>query len=179
MKNKLKTTIIIMIVILFIPTLLNAEGEEVGSSTPLMLTLPSDMYLFGFSSDDSGSNDISGSTVRFSYYSHNIGINGYSYLGKAQFSVYWKVASRLNIRLILDNVPEGLTDGNSTMKFIQGKDGTRKILTSGSNTVATINSADGVDFGVANYSAFISMEDVKYSSSSSFTASLTLKVVVI
>ena len=64
------------------------------------------------------------------------------------------------------------------MKFIQGKDGTRKILTSGSNTVAAINSADGVDFGVANYSAFISMEDVKYSSSS-FTAALTLKVVVI
>ena len=124
------------------------------------------------------SNDISGSTVRFSYYSHNIGINGYSYLGKAQFSVYWKVASRLNVQLSLDNVPEGLTDGNSTMKFIQGKDGTRKVLTSGSNTVATINSADGIDFGVANYSAFISMEDVKYSSSS-FTASLTLKVVVI
>ena len=184
MKKKLKAIIIIMIVIFYIPTLLNAEGEEVGSSMPvgssttLMLTLPSDMYLFGFSSDDSGSNDISGSTVRFSYYSHNIGINGYSYLGKAQFSVYWKVASRLNVQLILDNVPEGLTDGNSTMKFIQGKDSTRKVLTSGSNTVATINSADGIDFGVANYSAFISMEDVKYSSSS-FTAELTLKVVVI
>ena len=75
MKKELKAVIIIMIVMFFIPTLLSAVVTEVGSSTPLMLTLPSDMYLFGFSSDDSGSNDISGSTVRFSYYSHNIGIN--------------------------------------------------------------------------------------------------------
>ena len=178
MKKELKAIIIIMIVMFFIPTLLSAVVTKVGSSTPLNLTLPSDMYLFGFSSDDSGTVDISGSSLGFSYSSHSISTSGYSYFGKAQFSVYWKVASRLNIRLILDNVPEGLTDGNSTMKFIQGKDGTRKILTSGSNTVATINSADGVDFGVANYSAFISMVDVKYSSSS-FTAALTLKVVVI
>ena len=186
MKKKLKAIIIIMIVIFFIPTLLNAEGEEVGSSTPvgysttLMLTLPSDMYLFGFSSDDSGSNDISGSTVRFSYYSHNIGINGYSYLGKAQFSVYWKVASRLNIRLILDSVPEGLSDGNSIMKFVQMADGTRMVLSSGKNIVTTINSSNGVSYGVVNYSAFISMDGVKKSNSNSnFTAQLTLKVEVI
>ena len=184
MKKKLKAIIIIMIVIFFIPTLLNAEGEEVGSSTPvgysttLMLTLPSDMYLFGFSSDDSGSNDISGSTVRFSYYSHNIGINGYSYLGKAQFSVYWKVASRLNIRLILDSVPEGLSDENSIMKFVQMSDGTRMVLSSGKNNVTTINSSNGVNYGVVNYSAFISMNGVK-KSNSDFTAQLTLKVEVI
>ena len=180
MKTKLKAIIIIMIVIFFIPILLNAEGEEVGSSTPLMLTLPSDMYLFGFSSDDSGSNDISGSTVRFSYYSHNIGINGYSYLGKAQFSVYWKVASRLNIRLILDSVPEGLSDGNSIMKFVQMTDGTRMVLSSGKNIVTTINSSNGVSYGVVNYSAFISMDGVKKSNSNSnFTAQLILKVEVI
>lgn len=180
MKNKLKAIIIIMIVIFFIPILLDAEGEEVGSSTPLMLTLPSDMYLFGFSSDDSGSNDISGSTVRFSYYSHNIGINGYSYLGKAQFSVYWKVASRLNIRLILDSVPEGLSDGNSIMKFVQMADGTRMVLSSGKNIVTTINSSNGVSYGVVNYSAFISMDGVKKSNSNSnFTAQLILKVEVI
>ena len=182
MKKKLKAIIIIMIVMFFIPTLLSAVVTEVGSSTPLMLTLPSDMYLFGFSSDDSGSNDISGSTVRFSYYSHNIGINGYSYLGKAQFSVYWKVASRLNIRLILDSVPEGLSDGNSTMKFIyktDESDDTRIILSSGKNTVATINSSDGINFGVAKYSAFISMDGVKMIPNSNFTAQLTLKVEVI
>ena len=184
MKKKLKAIIIIMIVIFFIPTLLNAEGEEVGSSTPvgastpLMLTLPSDMYLFGFSSDDSGSNDIS--DVSFSYYSHDIGINGYSYLGKAQFSVYWKVASRLNIRLILDSVPEGLSDGNSIMKFVQMSDGTRMVLSSGKNNVTTINSSNGVNYGVVNYSAFISMDGVKKSNSNSnFTAQLILKVEVI
>ena len=177
MKKNLKTAIFLIIILLSIQPLF-CEVTKVGSSTPLKLTIPPDRYLFGFSSDDAGSLDISGSSLRFSYNSHAISTGGYSYTGKVQFSVYWKVASRLNVQLILDNVPEGLTDGNSTMKFIQGKDGTRKILTSGSNTVATINSADGVDFGVANYSAFISMEDVKYSSSS-FTAALTLKVVVI
>lgn len=177
MTKRLKATILIIVVLFFVPALLSAV-TEVGTSKSLNLTIPSDKYLFGFSSDDAGSTDISGSTLRFSYGSHSISTTGYSYIGKVQFSVYWKVASRLNVQLILDNVPEGLTDGNSAMKFIQGKDGTRKILTSGSNTVATINSADGIDFGVANYSAFISMEDVKYSSSS-FTAELTLKVVVI
>ncbi len=178
MTKRLKATILIIVVLFFVPALLSAV-TEVGTSKSLNLTIPSDKYLFGFSSDDAGSLDISGSSLSFSYNSHAISTGGYSYTGKVQFSVYWKVASRLNVQLILDNVPEGLTDGNSTMKFIQGKDGTRKVLTSGSNTVATINSADGIDFGVANYSAFISMEDVKYSSSSSFTASLTLKVVVI
>ena len=177
MMKKLKATILIFVVLFFVPALVSAV-TGVGTSTPLNLTIPPDRYLFGFSSDDAGSLDISGSSLRFSYNSHAISTGGYSYTGKVQFSVYWKVASRLNVQLILDNVPEGLTDGNSTMKFIQGKDGTRKILTSGLNTVATINSADGVDFGVANYSAFISMEDVKYSSSR-FTAALTLKVVVI
>ena len=177
MTKRLKATILIILVLFFVPALLGAV-TEVGTSTPLNLTIPSDKYLFGFSSDDAGSLDISGSTLSFSYNSHNISTTGYSYIGKVQFSIYWKVASRLNIRLVLDDVPEGLSDGNSTMKFIQGKDGTRKVLTSGSNTISTINSADGVDFGIENYSAFISMEDVKYSSSI-FTAELTLKVVVI
>ena len=181
MKKELKTVIIIMIVMFFIPTLLSAVVTEVGSSTPLNLTLSSDMYLFGFSSDDSGTVDISGSSLGFSYSSHSISTSGYSYFGKAQFSVYWKVASRLNIRLILDSVPEGLSDGNSTMKFIyktDESDDTRIILSSGKNTVATINSSDGINFGVAKYSAFISMDGVK-KSNSNFTAQLTLKVEVI
>ena len=178
MKKELKAVIIIMIVMFFIPTLLSAVVTEVGSSTPLNLTLPSDMYLFGFSSDDSGTVDISGSSLRFSYSSHNISTSGYSYLGKAQFSVYWKVASRLNIRLILDSVPEGLSDGNSIMKFVQMADGTRMVLSSGKNIVTTINSSNGVSYGVVNYSAFISMDGVK-NSNSSFTAQLTLKVEVI
>ena len=181
MKKELKTVIIIMIVMFFFPTLLSAVVTKVGSSTPLNLTLPSDMYLFGFSSDDSGTVDISGSSLGFSYSSHSISTSGYSYLGKAQFSVYWKVASRLNIRLILDSVPEGLSDGNSTMKFIyktDESDDTRIILSSGKNTVATINSSDGINFGVAKYSAFISMDGVK-NSNSNFTAQLTLKVEVI
>lgn len=182
MKKELKAVIIIMIVMFFIPTLLSAVVTEVGSSTPLNLTLPSDMYLFGFSSDDSGTVDISGSSLGFSYSSHSISTSGYSYLGKAQFSVYWKVASRLNIRLILDSVPEGLSDGNSTMKFIyktDESDDTRIILSSGKNTVATINSSDGINFGVAKYSAFISMDGVKMIPNSNFTAQLTLKVEVI
>ena len=181
MKKALKAVIIIMIVMFFFPTLLSAVVTKVGSSTPLNLTLPSDMYLFGFSSDDSGTVDISGSSLGFSYSSHSISTSGYSYLGKAQFSVYWKVASRLNIRLILDSVPEGLSDGNSTMKFIyktDESDDTRIILSSGKNTVATINSSDGINFGVAKYSAFISMDGVK-KSNSNFTAQLTLKVEVI
>ena len=180
MKKELKTVIIIMIVMFFIPTLLSAVVTEVGSSTPLNLTLSSDMYLFGFSSDDSGTVDISGSSLGFSYSSHSISTSGYSYLGKAQFSVYWKVASRLNIRLILDSVPEGLSDGNSIMKFVQMADGTRMVLSSGKNIVTTINSSNGVSYGVVNYSAFISMDGVKKSNSNSnFTAQLTLKVEVI
>ena len=180
MKKELKAVIIIMIVMFFIPTLLSAVVTEVGSSTPLNLTLPSDMYLFGFSSDDSGTVDISGSSLGFSYSSHSISTSGYSYLGKAQFSVYWKVASRLNIRLILDSVPEGLSDGNSIMKFVQMSDGTRMVLSSGKNNVTTINSSNGVNYGVVNYSAFISMDGVKKSNSNSnFTAQLTLKVEVI
>lgn len=178
MKKELKAVIIIMIVMFFIPTLLSAVVTEVGSSTPLNLTLPSDMYLFGFSSDDSGTVDISGSSLGFSYSSHSISTSGYSYLGKAQFSVYWKVASRLNIRLILDSVPEGLSDGNSIMKFVQMADGTRMVLSSGKNNVTTINSINGVNYGVVNYSAFISMDGVK-NSNSDFTAQLTLKVEVI
>lgn len=162
----------------FIPTLLSAEVKEVGSSTSLNLTLPSDMYLFGFSSDDAGTTDISGSTLRVPYSSHDISTTGYSYLGKVQFSIYWKVASRQNIRLILDNVPEGLSDGNSIMKFVQMSDGTRMVLSSGKNNVTTINSSKGVNYGVVNYSAFISMNGVK-KSNSDFTAQLTLKVEVI
>ena len=101
-------------------------------------------------------------------------------MGKAQFSVYWKVASRLNIRLILDSVPEGLSDGNSIMKFVQMADGTRMVLSSGKNIVTTINSSNGVSYGVVNYSAFISMDGVqKSNSNSNFTAQLTLKVEVI
>ena len=180
MKKELKAVIIIMIVMFFIPTLLSAVVTKVGSSTPLNLTLPSDMYLFGFSSDDSGTVDISGSSLGFSYSSHSISTSGYSYFGKAQFSVYWKVASRLNIRLILDSVPEGLSDGNSIMKFVQMADGTRMVLSSGKNIVTTINSSNGVSYGVVNYSAFISMDGVKKSNSNSnFTAQLTLKVEVI
>ena len=180
MKKELKAVIIIMIVMFFFPTLLSAVVTKVGSSTPLNLTLPSDMYLFGFSSDDSGTVDISGSSLGFSYSSHSISTSGYSYLGKAQFSVYWKVASRLNIRLILDSVPEGLSDGNSIMKFVQMSDGTRMVLSSGKNNVTTINSINGVNYGVVNYSAFISMDGVKKSNSNSnFTAQLILKVEVI
>ena len=180
MKKELKAVIIIVIVMFFIPTLLSAVVTEVGSSTPLNLTLPSDMYLFGFSSDDSGTVDISGSSLGFSYSSHSISTSGYSYLGKAQFSVYWKVASRLNIRLILDSVPEGLSDGNSIMRFVQMADDTRMVLSSGKNIVTTINSINGVSYGVVNYSAFISMDGVKKSNSNSnFTAQLTLKVEVI
>ena len=177
MKKKLKTMFMLMF---FISALIFAEVKEVGSSSSINLTLPQDMYLFGFSSDDLGTIDISGSTLNFSYSSHSITTNGYSYLGRVQFSVYWKVASRLNIRLVLDNVPEGLSDGNSTMKFIQkaDEDTSRVILSPGTSTVATINRVDGVDYGVKKYSAFISMEGVK-KSSSAFTAQLTLKVVVI
>ena len=181
MKKKLKAIIILIVVMFFIPTLLSAEVKEVGSSTSLNLTLPSDMYLFGFSSDDAGTTDISGSTLSVPYSSHDISTTGYSYLGKVQFSIYWKVASRQNIRLILDNVPEGLSDGNSTMKFINKTDeldNTRTILSSGTSTVATINSSNGINYGVAKYSAFISMDSVK-NSSSGFTAQLTLKVEVI
>ena len=178
MKKELKAIIIIMIVMFFIPTLLSAVVTKVGSSTPLNLTLPSDMYLFGFSSDDAGTTDISGSTLSVPYSSHDISTTGYSYLGKVQFSIYWKVASRQNIRLILDNVPEGLSDGNSIMKFVQMSDGTRMVLSSGKNNVTTINSSNGVNYGVVNYSAFISMNGVK-KSNSDFTAQLTLKVEVI
>ena len=180
MKKKLKAIIILIVVMFFIPTLLSAEVKEVGSSTSLNLTLPSDMYLFGFSSDDAGTTDISGSTLSVPYSSHDISTTGYSYLGKVQFSIYWKVASRQNIRLILDNVPEGLSDGNSIMKFVQMSDGTRMVLSSGKNNVTTINSSNGVNYGVVNYSAFISMDGVKKSNSNSnFTAQLTLKVEVI
>ena len=178
MKKKLKTIIILIVVMFFIPTLLSAEVKEVGSSTSLNLTLPSDMYLLGFSSDDAGTTDISGSTLSVPYSSHDISTTGYSYLGKVQFSIYWKVASRQNIRLILDNVPEGLSDGNSIMKFVQMSDGTRMVLSSGKNNVTTINSSNGVNYGVVNYSAFISMNGVK-KSNSDFTAQLTLKVEVI
>lgn len=178
MKKELKAVIIIMIVMFFITTLLSAVVTKVGSSTPLNLTLPSDMYLFGFSSDDAGTTDISGSTLSVPYSSHDISTTGYSYLGKVQFSIYWKVASRQNIRLILDNVPEGLSDGNSIMKFVQMSDGTRMVLSSGKNNVTTINSSNGVNYGVVNYSAFISMNGVK-KSNSDFTAQLTLKVEVI
>ena len=178
MKKKLKTIIILIVVMFFIPTLLSAEVKEVGSSTSLNLTLPSDMYLLGFSSDDAGTTDISGSTLSVPYSSHDISTTGYSYLGKVQFSIYWKVASRQNIRLILDNVPEGLSDGNSIMKFVQMSDGTRMVLSSGKNNVTTINSSNGVNYGVVNYSAFISMDGVK-NSNSDFTAQLTLKVEVI
>ena len=178
MKKKLKAIIILIVVMFFIPTLLSAEVKEVGSSTSLNLTLPSDMYLFGFSSDDAGTTDISGSTLSVPYSSHDISTTGYSYLGKVQFSIYWKVASRQNIRLILDNVPEGLSDGNSIIKFVQMSDGTRMVLSSGKNNVTTINSSNGVNYGVVNYSAFISMNGVK-KSNSDFTAQLTLKVEVI
>ena len=180
MKKKLKAIIILIVVMFFIPTLLSAEVKEVGSSTSLNLTLPSDMYLFGFSSDDAGTTDISGSTLSVPYSSHDISTTGYSYLGKVQFSIYWKVASRQNIRLILDNVPEGLSDGNSIIKFVQMSDGTRMVLSSGKNIVTTINSSNGVSYGVVNYSAFISMDGVKKSNSNSnFTAQLILKVEVI
>ena len=67
------------------------------------------------------------------------------------------------------------------MKFINktdAQDNTRTILSSGTSTVATINSSNGINYGVAKYSAFISMDSVK-NSSSSFTAQLTLKVEVI
>ena len=178
MKKKLKAIIILIVVMFFIPTLLSAEVKEVGSSTSLNLTLPSDMYLLGFSSDDAGTTDISGSTLSVPYSSHDISTTGYSYLGKVQFSIYWKVASRQNIRLILDNVPEGLSDGNSIIKFVQMSDGTRMVLSSGKNNVTTINSSNGVNYGVVNYSAFISMDGVK-NSNSDFTAQLTLKVEVI
>ena len=178
MQSTATPVFIIMIVMFFTPTLLSAEVKEVGSSTSLNLTLPSDMYLFGFSSDDAGTTDISGSTLSVPYSSHDISTTGYSYLGKVQFSIYWKVASRQNIRLILDNVPEGLSDGNSIIKFVQMSDGTRMVLSSGKNIVTTINSSNGVNYGVVNDSAFISMNGVK-KSNSDFTAQLTLKVEVI
>ena len=66
------------------------------------------------------------------------------------------------------------------MKFVQMADGTRMVLSSGKNIVTTINSSNGVSYGVVNYSAFISMDGVKKSNSNSnFTAQLTLKVEVI
>ena len=62
--------------------------------------------------------------------------------------------------------------------FLQMDDGTRMVLSSGKNIVTTINSSNGVSYGVVNYSAFISMDGVK-KSNSDFTAQLTLKVEVI